>query len=118
MAYLKHLSNGETIAVYHLKDNTVIGRHTTCQIVVDDPTVSAQHAEVRCVEGRAVIQDLDSTNGVRIGRKRVTEHVLKGGDVFVLGTHEFEFCNAMPTDLDQTLKIKKSWIPGIYYTDK
>ncbi|ACR14184.1 ATPase [Teredinibacter turnerae T7901] len=37
--------------------------------------------------------------------------------MFTVGTHDFEFLVDLPTGLERTLKIKKSWIPGIYYTE-
>ncbi len=118
MAYLKQRVNGETVNVYELGDSVTIGRHLECQIVVDDPTISARHAQLNKLQFGYLLKDLGSTNGILIGKEKTLEHNLAAGDVFVLGTHEFEYLEALPVDLEQTLKIKKSWIPGIYYAGK
>lgn len=117
MAYLKQRFNGDTVNIYELNTTVVIGRHIDCNIVVDDPTVSSQHAQVRNDNGVFVLRDLGSTNGVRIAKEKITETNLVHGMLFILGTHEFEYLEYLPTDLDKTLKIKKSWIPGVYYTE-
>lgn len=116
MAYIKQRLNGDTVNVYELAKTVVIGRHLSCHIVVEDPTVSAKHAQLTQGGNGYEISDLGSTNGVLIGKERVTRRSLRNGDLFVIGTHEFEYLAEMPTDLDQTLRIKKSWIPGVYYT--
>ncbi len=117
MAYLKHIFNGSTISVYELGDKTLIGRQSDCNIHIEDATVSGRHARVECVDGQWRLVDLGSTNGVFVNGKNVTEIELENGTEFTLGTHAFEFHLDIPEQLDQTLKIKKSWIPGVYYTE-
>jgi hypothetical protein len=34
----------------------------------------------------------------------------------VIGTHTVRLVEQLPDSLQHTLKIKKSWIPGVYYT--
>ncbi|MBA3463578.1 MAG: sigma 54-interacting transcriptional regulator [Deltaproteobacteria bacterium] len=56
------------------KAQVTIGRDRSCDVVIDDPILSRQHAVLR-VGPPLTIQDLGSTNGVRItGRE-----VLRGG---------------------------------------
>lgn len=118
MAYLKHLFNGSIVSVYELGDSTVIGRHTDCNIRVEDATVSSYHARIeKNTDGTWRLVDLGSTNGVFVNGKNLSECSLTPGTEFSLGTHAFEFHIELPSQLDQTLKIKKSWIPGIYYTE-
>ena len=120
MAYLKHLYNGSIVSVYELGDSSLIGRHADCNIRVEDATVSGHHARLEKSgqgdDGWRLV-DLGSTNGVFVNGKNVAEVDLKSGMEFTLGTHAFEFHIEMPSQLEQTLKIKKSWIPGIYYTE-
>lgn len=116
MPYLKHCCNGDTLTVIELGDRAVIGRHSECDILIDDPTISARHAQLVKGGDGYTVEDLNSTNGVRINGELVSRAALTEGSVFVLGAHAFEFLAHLPTDLDKTLKIKKSWIPGIYYT--
>lgn len=116
MPYLRHSHNGETLTVIELGEQVVIGRHKQNNVIIDDPTVSAHHARVSRVGDGYHVTDLQSTNGVRINGGLITTAALTEGSIFVLGTHTFEFLARLPTDLDKTLKIKKSWIPGLYYT--
>jgi pSer/pThr/pTyr-binding forkhead associated (FHA) protein len=115
MAYLRHWYNGRTISVYQLADNVVLGRHPDCAIHLDDTTVSAQHARLcRYPEG-FVVEDLGSTNGITVDGERVDRCVLQDGKRFALGVQEFEFLQTLPEGLDKTLRIKKSWLPGVYF---
>lgn len=51
-----------------------IGRGPECDLVLFDPSVSRAHARVeRDAEGRLVLRDLASRNGVRVGAHRVGE---------------------------------------------
>jgi FhaA, N-terminal domain/FHA domain len=70
---------------------TVIGRSSTCDIVVDDPNVSRRHAEIRRIgEGYSLV-DLSSTNGTEVNGQRVGETSLMNGDVIGVGTTRLTF---------------------------
>lgn len=71
----------------------LIGRAPECQILVDDPLVSRQHAKIWCEGCEVVFEDLKSRNGSRINGCLVHEaRVLNHGDRIQLGSHEFVFC--------------------------
>lgn len=65
----------------------VIGRAPDCDIVVDDPSVSARHARLRLVDHqRAKLTDLHSTNGTYVDDDRVVSSTEVGaGSSFRLG---------------------------------
>jgi hypothetical protein len=70
----------------------VLGRSRKCDIVVDDPNVSREHAEIRPRGGSWVLTDLGSTNGSSInGRRTDGAEVLKPGDEIELGTSTMTF---------------------------
>lgn len=118
MPYLVHLYNGAPINHFYFDDVLTIGRKENNDIQIDDPTLSANHAVVeRYREDAYRIRDLDSTNGVLYKGRKVLSHRLLDGDVVVLGTHDVKFVYGLPDQSDKTRKIKKSWIPGVYYTD-
>ena len=72
-------------------ERLTIGRSRDSEIVIEDPNVSRQHAEVRkTIEGWMVV-DLGSTNGVKVNGRRVQEEVLRPGDKITLGLVELEF---------------------------
>lgn len=69
----------------------LIGRSRRCDIVLTDPNVSRQHAELRLAGGQVVLRDLGSTNGTRVNRRAVTQVVLRPGDRIEVGTTELLF---------------------------
>jgi pSer/pThr/pTyr-binding forkhead associated (FHA) protein len=69
----------------------LIGRSRRCDVVLTDPNVSRQHAELRLAGGQVVLRDLGSTNGTRVNRRAVTQVVLQPGDRLEVGTTELLF---------------------------
>ena len=67
-------------------DKTVIniGRRSNNHLTIDDPRVSRQHAQIRVLNGRFEIFDLDSTGGTFINQKRIKQSLLHSGDVISL----------------------------------
>lgn len=61
-----------------------IGRDPANQVCVDDARVSRLHAQLRLIQGRFVIFDLDSKGGTYVNGVAVSNHVLKAGDVIQL----------------------------------
>jgi hypothetical protein len=70
---------------------TVIGRSRRCDIVLTDPNVSRQHAEIRRQDDGFMALDLGSTNGMRVNRRDIKQAVLQHGDRLELGTTELVF---------------------------
>ena len=77
--------------VYPLLGPTTIGRSADNTITLPDPTTSRNHARVVFTEGKWVVEDLGSANGILIGGQRVTRVVLKSGDTFRIGGVTFRF---------------------------
>jgi FHA domain-containing protein len=69
-----------------------IGRSRQCDIVIDDPNVSREHAEVRPRGGSWVLSDLGSTNGSSLNGHQIEgAEVLRPGDEIELGTSAIRF---------------------------
>jgi len=83
---------GGTNGPYHLGTTTVrIGRGKANGIVVDDSSVSREHAEIAPGPlGGYIVRDLDSTNGVMHNGSRVREHLIVPGDKLRLGTADLQ----------------------------
>jgi hypothetical protein len=63
-----------------------LGRSRQCDVVLDDPNVSRQHAELRPRGGSWVFTDLGSTNGSRLNGHQVERsEVVRPGDEIELG---------------------------------
>ena len=67
-------------------DVVMIGRAPSNHIVIDHPTVSAQHALLLRTGASYSLKDLDSTNGTRINGVFVTDAELKDGDTIRFGS--------------------------------
>ena len=77
--------------------DTVIGRSATCQLTLEDPLVSREHARIRIVGERATIEDLGSRNGVQVGGAALRRvHVLSDGERVRIGAQEMVFCAGTP----------------------
>jgi predicted component of type VI protein secretion system len=64
----------------------MIGRDSTCNLVINDAEVSRKHARVIWQASNYVIEDVGSTNGTFINGKRLTApFVLQGGETITLG---------------------------------
>ncbi|HXU46662.1 MAG TPA: adenylate/guanylate cyclase domain-containing protein [Thermoanaerobaculia bacterium] len=72
-----------------------LGREVDNDIVLPDPSVSRQHAELVNRAGVWIVRDLQSTNGVLLNRAAVEEARLSAGDKLTVGTFEF-FVEAPP----------------------
>lgn len=118
MLFLRHLVDGDPISTYELGGRLTIGRAKHNSINVNDATASGEHAVIEVEGDSFILRDLDSTNGVFLAGKKVEHAELKNGDVITIGTHVFEVTDSPSVDLDKTAKIKKSWIPGVFYTEK
>lgn len=76
-----------------LKDPVIIGRSSACTIVIgSDKKVSREHCKV---ENRGpskwVVSDMGSNSGTRVNGNKVTQQVLKKGDVIEVGSASIVF---------------------------
>lgn len=84
-----------------------IGRMLDNHLVLDDLRVSRHHARLRAVQGHFVLADLDSTGGIFVNGRRVTETILYPHDTISLGGVLLTFQQDEPLprlDLADTIK--------------
>lgn len=73
------------VKVFPLTQSVVnIGRRLDNQLVIDDPRISRNHAQLRAIKGRFVIFDLNSTGGTFVNGQRTSQSVMYPGDVISL----------------------------------
>lgn len=71
---------------YPLQGELTIGRAPGCQVSIDDTFVSQVHARVFVRNGQYMLEDLGSTNGTQLNRRRVAAPtVLNRGDRIEVG---------------------------------
>ncbi len=70
----------------------VLGRSRECDVVLDDSGISRRHAQIRPGAGGWSIEDLGSTNGLRLNGRRVQGRAqLQPGDRVEMGSTEIVF---------------------------
>lgn len=105
------------------KQQIRIGRDSANDISIDDHLVSKEHAILEVVmsateEGKLeyYLQDLDSTNHTYVNDERISLYKLQNGDIIRVGMNNFKFVDELDGELDETAKLHKTWIPGVYVT--
>lgn len=89
MARLVLLSEGFTGRACDLQvERTTVGRLEDNAFQVSEPSVSSHHCEVVLRGNDILVKDLGSTNGTFINGERITESVLKPGQILRLGQVE------------------------------
>lgn len=73
------------------RKSVTLGRGSINDIVLDCPSVSVKHAEMRRVEGGYELRDLESTNGIRFHGERTQVVVLHHGDSAMIGDVVFDY---------------------------
>jgi FHA domain containing protein len=73
------------------EDEITVGRDPRADILLDDSTVSRQHAVFRRVNGQFFVVDAGSLNGTYVNRQRVDQATLKNGDEIMIGKFRLVF---------------------------
>lgn len=79
-----------------------IGRRVDNHLMIDDPRVSRIHAQLRAINNRYVIFDLDSTGGTFVNGDRINKITLQPGDVISLAGVPLVFGQDAPTSSGDT----------------
>ena len=70
---------------FRLQEVTTIGRGGDNDIILDDPSVSRQHAKVRLEGQTFTIFDLGATNPTEVNGQKIGKHQLVDGDRVEIG---------------------------------
>jgi len=98
MAKLVLLSAGLAGRTHELTvEKTTVGRLEDNMIQIPEPSVSSHHCEVLLRGDEVVVRDLNSTNGTYIDGEKITEKVLKPGQVLRLGQIEMRLETGAPS---------------------
>jgi pSer/pThr/pTyr-binding forkhead associated (FHA) protein len=124
MALIVQLHEGAAINKCLLdQPRLCIGRSPKCDIFIDDAVVSSEHAVIETIENpdskgdiEYYLEDRNSTNGTFLNDEKITRQKLNHEDIIRVGWVSFKFIDETKADPDQTAKIHKSWIPGVFYT--
>ena len=79
-----------------IRDVTRLGRQLDNDVVFQEESVSRNHAEIRCENGKYILHDLLSTSGTFVNNRRIERCVLNSGDLISLANVQFMFVNNNP----------------------
>jgi pSer/pThr/pTyr-binding forkhead associated (FHA) protein len=124
MALIVFIHDNVAIKKFELDEKGLrFGRSLECDVSIEDNLVSKEHAIVEAVEEPGgtgqytfFINDLDSTNQTFVNGAPITRHKLSNNDMIRIGRHTFKYVDKIDSETEKTLKLHKSWIPGVYYT--
>lgn len=88
--------DGDRSIRHVLGRRTRIGRATGCELHIDSSSVSRHHALILAGTREAIIEDLNSTNGVILNGRKVTRQVLNDGDIVTIGEIQFRYAAKPP----------------------
>lgn len=92
LAELELREKDKVLSVFELTSGRiVVGRTEDNDIRIDSKFVSRHHAQVTTNAETSVIEDLNSTNGMFIGAKRLKKRRLRDGDVVAVGSHQLVY---------------------------
>jgi pSer/pThr/pTyr-binding forkhead associated (FHA) protein len=97
------------------KDRVGVGKDAHNHVVVDDPAVGGEHAEIIPIGNDHILQDLQTPGGTSVNGERVDRHILQHGDVIELGSFYLRYLNPRVSgaiDLERTMLIA-----GLYAAD-
>jgi len=93
---------------FSVRTPTVVGRHSSSDIVLNFESVSSRHARIIFIDGDFTVIDLQATNGTRINGEKITEAIIHDGDFVAFGMENY------------LVKISEKPLPCLYHpeTDK
>lgn len=92
---------------WQLKHRMIIGRDSTCDIVISDRQISRHHARLTPTAGGVLLEDLGSKNGTHWNGHPVDDSVLlqDGDNVQIAYAQQFTFISSdatLPLDVEET----------------
>lgn len=114
---------GKVLKAFPLdEEKVIIGSDPSCAIHIDSLAVQPKHASITEVDGKHVLRDLDSPDGLFIAGEKVSgDYTLKDHDDIHIGKHTLSYSeergfrgmtdeNGAPVDLSSSSKPKSAWL--------
>ncbi|MDH5612721.1 MAG: FHA domain-containing protein [Gammaproteobacteria bacterium] len=98
-----------------------LGRSADNQVQINDLEVSTEHAQITSeTSDKGIItyflEDLGSTNGSYVNEAKINKQQLHHKDNVRIGWNIFTFIDEEEINHEKTREVKKSWIPGLFYS--
>ncbi len=110
---------GDNVIQKYLFDKEVvsIGRARDNDIIVENLSVSRNHARIRLKDGKYILTDLNSANGTYVNGVKIIRTELVDNDIISVGKHKLHFVNKAVSDeqvildafgADKTMLVEKA----------
>jgi pSer/pThr/pTyr-binding forkhead associated (FHA) protein len=96
---------------------TNLGRKLDNHIVLNDPRVSRNHAQIRVMDSQFILLDLNSTGGTLVNGKKITKSVLYSGDSISLAGLEIKFVQDTPKMISKAMDRTQPLEDGFKYEE-
>lgn len=108
-----HDQNGNILKERQLdRERIKIGRRADSDLQLDHLSVSGEHAQITNIRNDSFLQDLGSTNGVRVNGRLVKNHHLQDGDEINIAAFNLKF------QFEPWVMPESSWATTIAKTAK
>ena len=95
-------------------DVTTVGRGSSVDVRLRDPSVSKLHAEIICRNSYAYVSDLGlSRNGTRVNGRPVARRVLEDGDVLSFGSARCRVGGLAHEDIAAEVELRRQAAPEL-----
>ena len=81
------LGGGDPIPL--LKQQMLVGRRESCDIILRFANVSAHHCQLSIENGYLYVRDVQSRNGIKVNDVKVTDRRLSPGDILSIAKHRY-----------------------------
>ncbi len=106
-AQIQIVSGPEEGSIFKIVSPLVkLGRHSDNDIILKDLKASRSHAEILFDQGRYILKDLKSQNGVFLNNQRIVEAEIKSGDYFSIGSTVFKFVERIQPTAQSLVEIQ------------
>ncbi|HZY45941.1 MAG TPA: FHA domain-containing protein [Anaerolineae bacterium] len=94
-------------------DRLMIGRDADCDLTLDSPLVSRQHARLERSGSTHTLIDLNSTNGTFVNSQRIDRVQLQTGDIVQIGPYRIIY---HPNEMSQVLNTQRGRLDALHLT--
>lgn len=95
------------------KERTTIGRRPYNDVVIENLTVSGEHAVLLMNGDQVTVEDLRSTNGTFVGGRAIKQQLLQHGDIMDMGKYQVRFEAPVAEDeFEKTMLFKPKAAPA------